>query len=108
MFKFSIYNVTSACAEQLIKLPALRYLNLWSTQFRGAGLELISEHLSRLQVLNLCETPVTDKGLAYLAGMKMLRKLNLNSTHLSPLTFEALKEKLPALQECDIRYTDAW
>jgi hypothetical protein len=25
-------NVTSACAEQLIKLPALRYLNLWSTQ----------------------------------------------------------------------------
>jgi len=101
-------NVTSACAEQLIKLPALRYLNLWSTQFGDAGLELISEHLSRLQVLNLCETPVTDKGLAYLAGMKMLRKLNLNSTHLSPLTFEALKEKLPALQECDIRYTDAW
>jgi hypothetical protein len=27
-------NVTSACAEQLIKLPALRYLNLWSTQVR--------------------------------------------------------------------------
>jgi hypothetical protein len=101
-------NVTSACAEHLIKLPALRYLNLWSTQFGDAGLELISEHLTRLQVLNLCETPVTDKGLAYLACMKMLRKLNLNSTHLSPLTFEALKEKLPALQECDIRYTDAW
>ncbi|CAF0881593.1 unnamed protein product [Adineta ricciae] len=101
-------NVTSACAEQLIKLPALRYLNLWSTQFGDAGLELISEHLNRLQVLNLCETPVTDKGLAYLTCMKMLRKLNLNSTHLSPLTFETLKEKLPALQECDIRYTDAW
>ena len=27
-------NVTSACAEHLIKLPALRYLNLWSTQVR--------------------------------------------------------------------------
>ena len=25
-------NVTSACAEHLIKLPALRYWNLWSTQ----------------------------------------------------------------------------
>jgi len=25
-------QVTSACAEQLIKLPSLRYLNLWSTQ----------------------------------------------------------------------------
>lgn len=40
---------------------------LVSFQFGDAGLELISEHLNRLQVLNLCETPVTDKGLAYLA-----------------------------------------
>jgi hypothetical protein len=40
--------------------------------------------------------------------MKQLRKLNLNSTNLSALTFESLKERLPALQECDIRYTDAW
>ena len=60
-------NVTSACAEYLIKLPSLRYLNLWSTKFGDQGLELISEHLQRLQVLNLCETPVTDKGLACLA-----------------------------------------
>ncbi len=60
-------NVTSACAEYLIKLPSLRYLNLWSTRFGDEGLELISEHLTRLQVLNLCETPVTDKGLACLA-----------------------------------------
>ena len=28
-------QVTSACAEQLIKLPSLRYLNLWSTQVRN-------------------------------------------------------------------------
>jgi hypothetical protein len=60
-------NVTSACAEHRIKLPALKYLNLWSTQFGDKGLELISEHLQRLQVLNLCETPVTDKGLSSLA-----------------------------------------
>jgi hypothetical protein len=40
--------------------------------------------------------------------MKELRKLNLNSTNLSALTFESLKECLPALQECDIRYTQAW
>jgi len=25
-------QVTSACAHELIKLPSLRYLNLWSTQ----------------------------------------------------------------------------
>lgn len=62
-------NVTSACAEYLIKLPSLRYLNLWCTKFGDEGLELISEHLQRLQVLNLCETPVTDKGLSCLACM---------------------------------------
>lgn len=60
-------NVTSSCAEYLIKLPSLRYLNLWSTKFGDKGLELISEHLQKLQVLNLCETPVTDKGLSCLA-----------------------------------------
>ena len=60
-------NVTSACAEYLIKLPSLRYLNLWSTKFGDQGLELISEHLQQLQVLNLCETSVTDKGLSCLA-----------------------------------------
>ncbi|XP_076470132.1 C-Maf-inducing protein-like isoform X2 [Babylonia areolata] len=101
-------QVTSACAHDLIKLPSLRYLNLWSTQFGDTGLELISEHLQKLQVLNLCETPVTDKGLISLAALKHLRKLNLNSTSLSAITFEGLKEKLPALQECDVRYTDAW
>lgn len=69
-------NVTSACAEYLIKLPSLRYLNLWSTKFGDQGLELISEHLQRLQVLNLCETPVTDKGLACLA-CKLLIEISI-------------------------------
>lgn len=31
-------NVTSACAEHLIKLPSLKQLNLWSTQVRAACL----------------------------------------------------------------------
>lgn len=101
-------QVTSACAKDLVKLPSLRYLNLWSTQFGDLGLQQISEHLHKLQVLNLCETPVTDKGLSSLSALKNLRKLNLNSTNLSALVFEGLKEKLPALQECDVRYTDAW
>ncbi|KAI0213063.1 C-Maf-inducing protein [Lamellibrachia satsuma] len=101
-------QVTSECAKELIKLPSLRYLNLWSTQFGDSGLQLLSEHLQKLQVLNLCETPVTDKGLGSIASMKNLRKLNLNSTHLSALTFEGIKDKLPGLQECDVRYTDAW
>ncbi|CAL4066694.1 unnamed protein product, partial [Meganyctiphanes norvegica] len=101
-------RVTSACAEQLIKLPTLRYLNLWATQFGDVGLHLISEHLHKLQVLNLCETPVTDKGLGSLGSLKSLKKLNLNSTNLSAQTFDNLKEMLPSLQEVDVRYTDAW
>ncbi|XP_046661179.1 C-Maf-inducing protein-like [Homalodisca vitripennis] len=101
-------HVTSACAEHIIKLPGLRYLNLWATQFGDAGLLIISEHLPKLQVLNLCETPVSDKGIAALTAMTNLRKLNLNSTKLSAQTFEVLKSKLPALQELDVRYTEAW
>uniref|UniRef100_A0A3Q3QJS2 PH domain-containing protein n=1 Tax=Monopterus albus TaxID=43700 RepID=A0A3Q3QJS2_MONAL len=68
-------NVTSACAEQLIKLPSLKQLNLWSTQFGDAGLRLLSEHLACLQVLNLCETPVTDAGLLALS-CKKTHKMN--------------------------------
>ncbi|CAF4452233.1 unnamed protein product [Rotaria sp. Silwood2] len=64
--------ITSACAKHLIKLPALKDLNLSSTQFGDDGLELISEHLNQLKVLNLSETPVTNKGLACLARKIMI------------------------------------
>uniref|UniRef100_A0A3Q1ENL3 C-Maf inducing protein n=1 Tax=Acanthochromis polyacanthus TaxID=80966 RepID=A0A3Q1ENL3_9TELE len=89
-------NVTSACAEQLIKLPSLKQLNLWSTQFGDAGLRLLSEHLACLQVLNLCETPVTDAGLLALSSMKSLCSLNMNSTKLTADTYEDLKVETPA------------
>ncbi|XP_076849560.1 LOW QUALITY PROTEIN: C-Maf-inducing protein [Brachyhypopomus gauderio] len=101
-------NVTSACAEQLIKLPSLKQLNLWSTQFGDSGLRLLSEHLACLQVLNLCETPVTDAGLLALSSMKSLCSLNMNSTKLTADTYEDLKAKLPNLKEVDVRYTEAW
>ncbi|CAF3895085.1 unnamed protein product [Rotaria magnacalcarata] len=99
-------DVTSACAKYIIKLPALRDLNVRSTRFGDAGLELISEHLNQLEILNLSETPVTDKGLTYLANMKMLRKLNLNSTNISDLAILILQESLPTLEECEILYTN--
>ncbi|GBP49320.1 C-Maf-inducing protein [Eumeta japonica] len=101
-------SVTSACAHYLIKLPSLRYLNLWATQFGDSGLQLIAEHLPRLQVLNLCETPVSDKGIEALSALSNLRRLNLNSTKLSAEAFADLKQRLPQLQEYDVRYTEAW
>ncbi|XP_045536691.1 C-Maf-inducing protein [Papilio machaon] len=100
--------VTSACAHDLIKLPSLRYLNLWATKFGDSGVQLIAEHLPRLQVLNLCETPVSDKGIEALIGLPSLRRLNLNSTKLSAEAFETVRRRLPHLQEYDVRYTEAW
>nr|CAD7405493.1 unnamed protein product [Timema cristinae] len=126
-------HVTSACAEQLIKLPSLRYLNLWATQgagkvidnkvanmrgqsdrqFGDTGLLMIAEHLHKLQVLNLCETQVSDRGIAALLyvdeqAMTNLRRLNLNSTKLSAEMFESLRKSLPVALEIDVRYTEAW
>ncbi|XP_022118843.2 C-Maf-inducing protein [Pieris rapae] len=101
-------SVTSACAHHLIKLPSLRYLNLWATKFGDSGVQLIAEHLPRLQVLNLCETPVSDKGIEALSGLSSLRRINLNSTKLSAEAFDTLRQRLPQLQEYDVRYTEAW
>ena len=44
-----------------------------------------------LESLNLCETPVTDVGLASLVILTSLKNLNLNSTKLSPVMYEKLK-----------------
>ena len=44
-----------------------------------------------LESLNLCETPVTDAGLASLVILTSLKNLNLNSTKLSPVMYEKLK-----------------
>ncbi|CAB1313913.1 unnamed protein product, partial [Coregonus sp. 'balchen'] len=75
----------------------LENLSLAFTNFGDAGLRLLSEHLACLQVLNLCETPVTDAGLL----------LNMNSTKLTADTYDDLKAKLPNLKEVDVRYTEA-
>ena len=60
-------------------------------QFGDKGLHMVAEQLHNLESLNLCETPVTDDGLSSLVIMSSLRNLNLNSTRLSPTTYEKLK-----------------
>ncbi|KAK7082076.1 hypothetical protein SK128_001619 [Halocaridina rubra] len=49
-------RVTSACAEQLIKLPTLRYLNLWATQVRQSK---VNENYIKWIVVVL-DSPHTD------------------------------------------------
>lgn len=46
---------------------SIRAERVSAPQFGDAGLRLLSEHLTMLQVLNLCETPVTDAGLLALS-----------------------------------------
>lgn len=60
-------------------------------QFGDKGLHMVAEQLHNLESLNLCETPVTDDGLSSLVIMSSLRNLNLNSTRLSPTTYEKLR-----------------
>ena len=60
-------------------------------QFGDKGLLMVAERLHNLESLNLCETPVTDDGLSSLVIMSSLRSLNLNSTRLSPTTYEKLR-----------------
>ncbi|XP_022176889.1 C-Maf-inducing protein-like isoform X1 [Myzus persicae] len=101
-------NVTDTCANTLIKLPSLKVLNLWGTQFGDSGLLIISDHLTNLQVLNLCETKVTDRGIVSLISLINLKKLNLNSTKATVRSVDVLKKKLPGLHEVDVRYSFAW
>jgi hypothetical protein len=100
-------RVTSISAEYIIQLPSLLHLNLWATNFDDSGLMLLAEHLSKLESLNLCETTISDTGLRALSFLENLRILNLNSTSISALTYEHLKEKLVSLKVVDLRYTDA-
>jgi len=65
-------SVSDLRTYMLIMLARL----LCAVQFGDAGLQLLSEHLHRLQVLNLCETPVTDKGLSYLSGKYHVRRVS--------------------------------
>uniref|UniRef100_A0A8C9JPV3 C-Maf inducing protein n=1 Tax=Panthera tigris altaica TaxID=74533 RepID=A0A8C9JPV3_PANTA len=81
-------------------------LSLWR-EFGDAGLRLLSEHLTMLQVLNLCETPVTDAGLLALSSMKSLCSLNMNSTKLSADTYEDLKVILQPSQKEVLRRESA-
>lgn len=67
----------------------------------------------QVSIYFLCEIyflglPYEERCYRFVTALTSLRKLNLNSTKLSAQTFESLKKRLPALQEFDVRYTEAW
>ena len=89
-FLFLMYPSSSVIYSTL-RVPNICLQLLFFVQFGDSGLQMVAEHLHKLESLNLCETPVTDAGMSSLVLMTSLRTLNLNSTRLSPLTYEKLK-----------------
>lgn len=81
----------SLCTVSMQRMSSSRGTFFLVFQFGDKGLHMVAEQLHNLESLNLCETPVTDDGLSSLVIMSSLRSLNLNSTRLSPTTYEKLR-----------------
>lgn len=81
----------SLCTVSMRRMSSRRGTLFLFFQFGDKGLHMVAEQLHNLESLNLCETPVTDDGLSSLVIMSSLRSLNLNSTRLSPTTYEKLR-----------------
>ena len=79
------------CTVSMQRMSSSRGTFFLVFQFGDKGLHMVAEQLHNLESLNLCETPVTDDGLSSLVIMSSLRSLNLNSTRLSPTTYEKLR-----------------
>ena len=75
-----VWHLFFAWISQAVKEVVNYSLNQFYFQFGDNGLVQICEHLQNLQVLNLCETPVTDEGLSSLSGMFLKPISSMDST----------------------------
>lgn len=96
------YKVVDAL-DSLAPLTRLRILNLYDTAVTDADLERL-RGLSHLQELNLSDTKITDEGLAIVQTLSNLRKLHLNETRITDAGLQYLRG-LPHLQELSLYKT---
>lgn len=90
-------ELDEAAFEQLRKLTAMRTLSLYGSTFSDASLEKLQD-VGQLQAIGLGATPVTDKGLSYLAKLPGLHYMWLNGrTGVTPQGIADLKKALPEL-----------
>jgi len=98
--------ISDCIFEVIVKLPALKTLNLMTTRITDEGLLTLS-YAQKLKCLNLneCER-ITPTGLRYLTRLRNLTTLSINCTSLDDEVFEELRSSLPMLETVDHRYTN--
>jgi hypothetical protein len=104
------YQLTDAGLKVLAGLRDLRELRLGQVVYQGydpkvgdAGLVHLAG-LTRLEILELQGTGLTDRGLANLSGLTRLQDLSLGDTRITDAGLKHLKG-LSQLQELDLRDT---
>jgi hypothetical protein len=89
-----LWRATAADLEHLKGLTALQVLDLCDTQVTEAGLKRM-EGLIRLRYLDMSLTGLTDAGLEHLKGLTALHSLVLRGTKATDAGVEQLKKSLP-------------
>jgi len=118
------WNITSAALEHIAKLKRLTWLDVGGSAFDGQRLDKLQElprltglvlggkltnddlatvaRLQQLERLHLTAYEVDDRGLPFLASMKRLKSLDLQSTSVTP-DGPAVKQLQQALPACNIQ-----
>jgi hypothetical protein len=78
--------------EELGRLPELRRLVLYRTNFGDAGLKHLAK-CRHIESLNLTSTAVSDEALKDIAEFKSLRYLCLGDVQVTPEAVKTLKER---------------
>jgi hypothetical protein len=92
-------KIDDCCMASLSDLKTLEVLQIPEAIITDKGLAYL-ERLVNLQVLNLYGTKVTDSGLKYLRRMSKLKSLDLRNTR---VTDEGVKEIRQALPQCIVK-----
>tara|TARA_Y100000593_G_C4159696_1_gene261374 strand:+ start:163 stop:705 length:543 start_codon:yes stop_codon:yes gene_type:complete len=94
--------ITDAGLKEVAKLQQLKELDLYLCfEITDAGLKEVAK-CGRLNVLRLRATPITDAGLKELAKLKQLAELDLCQTHVTEAGVARLQKALP---KCKILYS---
>jgi hypothetical protein len=75
-------------------LPKLEYMDLKRTQIGNSSLRHLNER-TNIWWLDVRETAVTDEGIAHLANVPSLRKIEIDAGQASPTTIDELRRALP-------------
>ncbi|MFM8252000.1 MAG: leucine-rich repeat domain-containing protein [Planctomycetota bacterium] len=97
-------TVTDEDLASLMPIPKLRQLSLGRTSVTDEGLKPLTEHVGRLEWLDLSHTAITDDGWNVFASATKLRQLFLERTAITNDTLRRLTT-CKDLEELDLSHT---